>query len=386
MVGTSAQCVCAVSYSAWAPQSRASLVRRLLHSQREPTWFIDQVTALLSLLAPACPSLQQLQLTGNIGRGLLTTFGAHCKQLTCLEITEGVEEESLTQLHQILPKLTHCKIAQGHWWGAHQRSDTTRCCRSLLTCTTLTSLDLSDTIPAPEVWREPPPGLRDLRCMLSKTLPRGLVFGELKSLQCGLANNGGVMLEDIAAFLRMAPQLERVKLVAREAIVNPFAPAIEVNIQASTASDLVYLHERVSSGLAVTSPLYTSANLPGLNLKIVCEQDVEFTFADYLATLPIFNAPGAFTGLSLWSYKPEPCFPSVVKVIAARFPQVTTLAFRFDAGTLTIKDLKHLALFPAVQRLSLRYADLTESSLAILCSRMASLKYLQIYSFDFFHR
>lgn len=300
-----------------------------------------------------------------------------------------MREESLTQLHQVLPTLAHCKIAAGRQWGGNEQPEASPCCRSLLTCTTLTSLDFYDSMPTPDVWRELPPGLRDLRCMLSATPPESLVFGNLRSLQCncGPAANC-VLLEDIAAVLRMAPKLEVLNLVSGEAslesmLERPFAPAIEVCVQASTVSDLVYLHGRVSSGLAVTSALYTGGDLPGFTLDRCFEEDDEFGVAEYLATLPTFDVPGAFTGLILRSYSLPCCFPSIAKVAAARFPQVTTLVIKFDDQTLGTKDLKHLVLFPAVQRLSLQNADLTGTSLAILCSRMASLTCLQVCSQDF---
>ncbi|MEW5311985.1 MAG: hypothetical protein WDW38_003651 [Sanguina aurantia] len=123
--------------------------------------------------------------------------------------------------------------ANGRQWGGNEQPEASPCCRSLLTCTTLTSLDFYDSMPTPDVWRELPPGLRDLRCMLSATPPESLVFGNLRSLQCncGPAANC-VLLEDIAAVLRMAPKLEVLNLVSGEAslesmLERPFAPAIE---------------------------------------------------------------------------------------------------------------------------------------------------------------
>lgn len=335
-----------------------------------------EVSLLLSLLAPACPALQHLQLTGDVGRGLLAALGACSSKLTSLEVMHGVSSEALQQLHLLLPSLTHCRVegTPTSWRNSHTRP----CCLSLLSCISLTSLDVGSCSLTLEMWHALPESLRELGCSLPKEPLVGLRL--LKSLHlfrycCNFTGNL-VHVNCLVPVLREAPNLEC--LVMSNGKDNNHGSNLVFQFYSPCASssipDLVYLHDRILSGLAVTSTLHgVQRKHSGVTLEFwMYEGNMgEYpSMAEYLAALPHFPA---FKGVNLDGGMQGLSMESLMQGVKAVFPNLEVLGL---AKAIRNRDLTHLNLFTALQYLTLGGAQVSLVALSILCTQMPQIKVL----------
>lgn len=348
---------------------------------------MEGLVAVLSQLGPACPALRHVTVTGSVGRPFLAALGASCSKLACLEVMDGRWGDELRQLHLILPALTHCKLAaEPHTvrWAPIPRSGA--CCLSLLSCTSLTSLDVGTSSLTLEMWQALPPGLRELRCALDTDPPDDLtVLRSLQHLECYCHPDGNyVGLCRLAAVVHSAPHLRSLHIAGRggEADGSSLVSELLVEFAPSSISDMVYLNERIANGLVATSTLCAGGVFQGVTLHIVQrsyrymeeEEDGTVDVVAYFRMLPTLPA---FTGLVLTSDQATENFPAVAQGITSAFPNLRALALHLRA-CVNNKDLTRLGAFTALEHLSLEKADVNPSSLAMLCTRLGSLRMLRL--------
>lgn len=343
----------------------------------------EVLAVLLSQLAPVCPALQQLNVKGDIGRGLLSALGEACSKLSCLEVVEGMADDALQQLHLVLPALTQVKIPNPALDEGSSLS-TKSFCLALLSCTSLTSLDVSTSKLSASMWQALPTGLRELCCSLDDETPAGLrVLESLEHFQC-LCNPAGnyTCLGSLVSVLRIAPHLKHLRVSGHAGNVDDGSSLVSEVCTAcvmSSIQDLVYLNDHVFSGLSVTSTLCVGqVDFPGLNLSLfasLVRVDNEVAaegLEQYLAALPPLPA---FTGLALacWDIRENVC--TLARCIAAVFPNLKALHLSLP-GSVGSRDMQHLGCFTALEHLSLEQADVSLTCLAVLCTHMPSLQSL----------
>lgn len=336
------------------------------------------VATLVSLLAPAVPALQQLQVSSHVGRGLLAAFGSSCPNLSRLVVIDGGAFEALTQLHLVIPGLTHCQVeppqVAGDWLPP-----VAPCCLVLLSCTSLTRLDVGPATLSLDMWNSLPSGLRELHCALTPEPLVGLSILSLQTFRCSCTFSGNcIEMASLVAVLRVSPELQSLHVVGwgLDSERSNFISEVYFTCSASSISDLVYLNGRVSSGLAVTSTRCAGGEFLGLNLSVSLwsDNDQYATFTEFLVMLPPLPA---ITGLILCSDVAEHSISAISRAIASVFPSITALVLELPQSIST-QDLARLGSFTSLQHLSLQDAEVTEGSLAMLCSRLVALKVLRL--------
>lgn len=367
-----------------------SITRLELESQCMQSSSAADIAELLSLLAPACPAVQQLQVAGDIRRRVFAALGASCNSLSCLQVKHGVTSEALQQLHLLLPRLTHCSIAAQLPIDAAAAE---QCCLGLLSCSSLTHVNLGSRCLTPKMWRALPPGLRELQCSLECSPPTSTTFPNLQHVKCQYRlSDCDLELAKLVAFLRLAPELHTLLLSLNERepsedhshgeISVDTAAHLAVPCSSGSIQDLLYLHERVMAGLAISSAFRGGGVSKGVNICMEDnEDDVGFQddgIAGFLAMLP---AMPAFSRLILWSMIAQPSFASITQGVTAAFPNITSLAIEL-AQTVTSENLTHLGALSALQHLYVNEAHVTTSSLIMLCNRMPHLKVLTLEECD----
>lgn len=340
---------------------------------------VERVAGMLSLLPPAIPALQHLQLAGNIGRGLLVAFGAACSNIFRLTVADGVSCEPLAQLHLLIPGLTHCKVqappTTGDWLP-----QIASCCLPLLSCTSLTSVDVGHCTLPLEVWHALPPGLSKLHCAVAPEPLAGLRLMEsLHHFSCHCTFTGNLVeMCSLVAVLRVTPALVSLSVDGwgSESERSSFLSEVYLTCAAASVPDLVFFNARVTSGLVVTSTWCAGGASQGVNLSLSLWADnAEYgDITEFLAILPPLTA---ITGLILCSNLLRHSMTLVSRGIAAVFPNITALVLELPESIST-KDLTHLGSFTALQHLSLRDAEVTPASLAMLCSRLLALRELRL--------
>ncbi|MEW5317915.1 MAG: hypothetical protein WDW38_009177 [Sanguina aurantia] len=350
----------------------------------------DCLGQLLSLLAPACPALQQLTVTGDLGRRMLVAFGKNCSKLSSLEVTD-VSCSTLHQLHLIMPSLTHCRVPALP--GTRPCDNTPpKCCLSLLSCTTLTHVDIGAGALTAKLWRALPLGLRELRCHLARKPPAGLkALPRLQTLHLECDRLGRVDVCDVVAVLRISPQLGKVQLwpgvihepcnwsysISTPHLCLPSPPSHP----GTRIPDLIHLNERVLAGLAVSSSSCRGDILfEGVVVSLLDDElgDDERGTDGLVASLPPLTA---FTCLILEEFRERGELSTVTKGLAAAFPNLETLVIDqslqlSEAGGVVYmenSDLRGFAGLKLLQQLSLRCVHVEPMQLAMLCSRSASL-------------
>lgn len=360
----------------------------------------EPMAALLSLLAPMCPALQQLQVKGDVSRGLLVAFGESCRNLFSLKLVTGVSSDNL-QLNLIMPRLTHCCYRAAHGDdtpesypdGAYEYYRNSQdlvepCCLALLSNTSLTHIDFGFITLRDEMWHALPPGLQSLRCALSDNMytpPADLVMMEkLQQLELCCSNGVKVDLGHLVQILSVAPAVRILHMTGWDPDIrgnmshsgDPHT-FIEVCITRDSISDLHFLHDRVLAGLAVTSATLEGEIVAGVSLNLISTRKfgaVEEQFFSFMENLPPFPEVSGLQVRCIENTRGE--YPSITKLIASTFPSLTCL--RIGDRHIKDVDLVHLRVLAGLKFLSLPAAQLTTTALGFLCSRLDSLGVLHL--------
>lgn len=189
----------------------------------------------------------------------------------------------------------------------------------------------------------------------------------------------------LAATLRAAPNLKSLMLLTSASLADGPTTMSEIYTARSDAGivDLVYLHDRVSCGLEVTSSMCGGrGDFLGVNVYVWlgqndggdAEEEDFLQVAEYFAALPTFPE---FKGLKLSSDILQANFASLMQEILRVFPNLEALTFWLE-DTMCSRDLKHLEAFTHVQYLALGDMQLCSASLALLSNRMPMLQVLYL--------
>lgn len=319
---------------------------------------------------------------------MLAAFGGWCSKLSCLELTDLTDRssEALHQLHVILPQLTHCSLPSLPVTSEATDSYAQPCCMSLLSCTSLTHLDLGTGTLPPHMWSALPSGLRRLKCALDYAPPADVnTPNNLQHLEICCDEYDCVDLRSILAALWVVPQLKTLTLCGTgepskgRLMPRIYVPCIiEDEPDGSQAQALLYLHELVAAGLHVTSSLNGKEAFEGVTLSIGdgldCDEDEGV--GDFLACLPPFPA---FHGLVLDDTEDLESEGISLQGIAATFPNLTS--FTMSTGAIQIGDLEQLGGLKALQNLALATEEALPAPgyMDALCSHLPCLKMLCLY-------
>lgn len=367
----------------------------------------ESMTELLSLLATACPALQQLYVEGDISMSLLAVFGASCPDISSIKmVTEALSAPS-EKLQQLFPRLTHycCQSAEGDESKdlsdvgedvdqvTDKFADAGVSCSALLPCAPLTHMDFGMLPLTPEMWHALPQGLQLLRCCVSKTgstPPAGLrALKSLQHLELYCTHTMEVELGQVVLVLRVAPNARTLTLSSCEK--NQTGPrgdeaadiqtCIRVLCLRDSIPKLSFLHDRMLAGLGVTSNSLQERSFAGVRLMtrhrdnggLVEEDNISW----FLEKLPPF---AAFKGLELiFANNAVHREPSITQRIAAAFPNLTFL--RIHSYPITNDDLVHLEGCAALQHLYLSSVEVNARGVFMLCTRLTSLEVLQLSGF-----
>lgn len=357
----------------------------------------SDMSIMLLQLAAACPAMQRLQVWGDIGRDPLAAFGAACPNLSCLHLSHELSSQTLQQLHLILPSLTQVRVQPppSYRQYAFGQPPAGLYFLSLLTCASLTDIDVGHCSLTPEMWHALPTGLRALHCAFgrevicfSKTLDNLKYFG----CYCQIDRNH-VEGTCLVAVLHAAPGLLSLTLLGgggRMNIKNPrtHMSTVVMGCWPSDLPDLMYLHDRVAAGLNVTSTLNNGEDFCGLYLTLWHEAPPGFgpnrVPAQFMASLPQLPAvsglvldvvegiEGALQDLSTLT----------ISSIIARFPNLTHLTISHGDGT-GLNKLVNLAACKGLQYLCLENVLVTPMQLAMLCSHLVYLKSVELNACKF---
>lgn len=351
-----------------------------IHSGPMHSCALHAAATLLSLLAPACPALQQLTVRGDVGRPLFAALGVSCARLSSLEISE-VSNSYLESLELMMPHLTHYKLSlsrePGKWWR-------------YVSCASMTHLVLCESRLTAEVWRALPSGLTSLECCLEDNPLTGLtIVPSLQhlTLNCGQHSNIAE-LRSIIPVLHALPRLQQLHL--RTGATG--AAYMALNCAAARLPAVIYLLTRATAGLTMTMAGKGGEVSQGVYLSLTERgfeiQDAELdedggedicSVADFVASLP--PCPEV---AGVWIL--ETTFDSERSAmhIGSRFPRLSHLDMS-RAAVLDQEDLVLLAACSSLQHLSLGKADVTVVDLAMLCSRLPLLKVLQLQECEGFY-
>lgn len=346
---------------------------------------VDRFSELLSRLAPACPALQQLQVQGNIKRSVLAAFGAACTQLFFLKVMDRVPLDTFLDLHTALPHLSHCQLASSLQSLKRRPRSAKLGAMELLSCRLLTYIDVGPLGMSLAAWQALPSGLRSLHCLIDEEMPA--TFGPLICLgslthEWRSDDNSHLSLRNLVAILDVSPALQSLTLLChgtRHKCRHKFW--ISGRCVPSTNRDLVYLHKRVVSGLTITLLHGKTAPYQGLFVSLVASKHItpdeneaqDCSLEDFLALLP--HLP-RLTGLRL----ENDSFTSVVsltKYFATRCPTLTSLALDLKYSVRPA-SLVHLGCCNSLECLTLQSAKVCPASLALMCTRLVSLKALYL--------
>lgn len=125
---------------------------------------LEGMSMMMSPLAQVCPDLQHLQVTGNFTPSLVAAFGEACSKLVQLRVMHGGSDQALSDLHQILPSLSHCTVDP----TAVDFDSGFRVARlcTLLSCTSLTDLDVNYCTLLNEMLQALPLVMTRLQCFI----------------------------------------------------------------------------------------------------------------------------------------------------------------------------------------------------------------------------
>lgn len=369
-----------------------SITQLRIQTQRMHSSPVEKIATLLCPLAQKCPAVRKLIIVGDIGRPMLKAVGASCCNLSSLELT-GVSASAVQQLHLIMPHLTHCCLPSPTATAMPlDGNKAPACCRGILSCITLTHLDIGLYTLTSKLWKALPFALQELTCCLTRKPPSSLrILPNLRrlKLQCHMVNQ--VNLCDAVAVIRVAPQLEGLELCGEgeaslessSCIVPHLSVPVFTSNPGSRVSDLVLLHQRVAAGLKVHSTLRGGGSFQGVLLSLL-DDTLETGDEDaggFVASFPPFPA---FTGLMLEEFK-RGDVSTASKALGAAFPNLTTLVIDLFSSTeqdevieLENRQLVNLGGCLVLQHLCLEYVKVTPIQLAMLCPRLPFLRSLHL--------
>lgn len=357
------------------------ITRLDIDSQTVKRSSVAALATLLSLLAPMCPALKVLLVSGDVGPALLMAFGTACPSLYRLEVTSGVVASSILQeLHVMMPSLTHCRIpdpplvAMTGWRPCFPQP----CVASILTSTSLTHMYLGACELEPKHWNALHVGLQALECTYKtqqSTALKPMTDLRRLALHCNTSQrHSHVRASDLVMILGAAQQLQALDLCAKIMVRAPtdwLLTYISLDFLSHSIEDLIILHNRILAGLAVTSNLGEEKETKGLN--ILLQEDLEED--EFHESMPSFPA---FTGLSTRLVGNSVC--TTLHKLTNMFPNLTSLVLGKSNDTFESNstDLLQLAACPFLQRLNLGYTRGAKNMLATVRSHLPSLKELKL--------
>lgn len=360
----------------------------------------EPMTLLLSQIAPMCPALQKLQITGEFSRGLLVAFGESCINLSYLKLVTG-SSESLQQLSLVMPHLTHCSYRVPHteplvgsydgdaveYFRLEEVLETAEpCCVALFSCATITHMDIGFIALSDGIWDALPEALQSLRCSVDGfgVCNASLKAEKLQQLEICCIDGYETSLRELVQILSLAPAVKGLNLLGWDQdkagcwhVTNDAHLFIDVDLTSQGILDLVFLHDRVLAGLSVTAEDLEGRIVAGVSLFMARYElgNTDDLLKEFMAKLPPFPA---FCGLKVCCPPRDPSTqaPSITKLITAAFPGLTSL--RIIDHVIQDRDLLHLKECAALQYLRLPSAGVSSAALEDLCTRLNSLEVLRL--------
>lgn len=364
-----------------------SITHLEIHVQPTNESSSEEVAVVLSQLATACPALQHLRVTGELGRAFLATLGASCSKFRCLEVMLGVSCVDMHDLHLILPGLTECRLEAFHLPGDDDDWFPTRdCCLTLLTCTTLTRLDIGTSQPTRAMWQAFPASLKELCCCATYGVTGVGRMNCVTHFSCmcdPLANF--VELSCLVEVLRLMPNL-KVLVLAWKGDENdgPSISKVFSRCAACIIPDLKYLHNLVCSGLQVSSQMCSTLGVgvyfEGICLSLCVDSDDDDgdEIEDMVEFISLLPPCPEILGLDIVMETCQPSILSLTQSIAAVFPNLQALRLQLPGGWISSRDLQYLGVFTSLQHLFLDPAHVSPAMMAMLCVRLSQLKSIQV--------
>ncbi|MEW5298372.1 MAG: hypothetical protein WDW38_000896 [Sanguina aurantia] len=339
----------------------------------------DAATAL-GPLARACPRLQQLVVTGDVGPSLLAIFGAACSGLTTLEACK-VGPHTAERLAELLPHVTATCMALVSLED-QDGGDPEAYIPAIRACSTLVSLDIGIHPLTREMWGALPPCLETLHagdpgdhpasvgldqaaedpraagpCPAWPTLPNLVHL-------CMFAYHMPISL--LASLLRATPNLSSMW------VGEVWAPRSVDQIP-----DLSQVHARLKEGLDIKQifPLAVS-HKEGLILQLrdvpgEGDESDPATALSFVNSLPVFEH---FVSVGLQTVE-----PMLLPALARAFPRLVMLSI---ATPVQSGGLPCLAVFPGLQILNLSSSRNGFSALQVgaMCLQFPLLQQLAVRS------
>lgn len=311
----------------------------------------QSLSTMLASLAPACPQLQNLVVSGVLSEESVEQFAAHCPHICQLDVEPGtISVHALQQLHQLLPKL--------HSFTFHERFDfdepspgyrrafpaaVKTAAAALSSCVSLKHLNLACCDLDSSMWEQLPPNLESL-CGSSCDAPPATLDRKLRSLLT-LKMGEPSRLLDVNRILLMAPNLKSLDLEVD----------IDCALDVQSPLHLGRLRERLQKGLLVGMLSLTD--------------DTHMTHSKYLSQIQPLPGPLCVQLMQTSPLKEGDCLAELGRA----FPGLKTL------HVFTIKIFDH-ALFGLFSCTSLRVLDfydcdrITPPGVMMMCTKMPWLE------------
>lgn len=352
----------------------------LQHNDKGFSITAADVATALGPLARACPRLQHLIVTGDVGPSLLAIFGISCSNLTILEAC-NIGPHTAERLTELLPHVTSTCMALVSVED-QDAGDPEAYIPAILACRTLISLDIGTHQLTRKMWGALPPCLETLYAGDPGDNPAfvGLDQAEEDPLSggpcpawptlpslvhlCMFAYHMPISL--LASLLRATPNLSSVWLG------EVWAPRSVDQIP-----DLSQVHARLKEGLDIKQlfPLAVS-HKEGLILQLrdlpVGEDDLHpATALSFVNSLPVFEH---FVSVGLQTVE-----PMLLPALARAFPRLTMLSI---ATPVQSRGFPSLAVFPGLQILNLSSSKNSFSALQVgaMCLQLPLLQQLGVRS------
>lgn len=328
------------------------------------------VASVLGPLASACPRLQKLKVTGDVGVPLLTAFGSACGSLTFLE-TFNVPAETLERLGELIPRVRSTEIAL--FWDDlfnYEEEDAENPEEFLLaisSCSTLTSLNIGVRDLTQDVWLALPPSIEKLHageyCIsdaLETQQQQPPKQPRLPNLRKVVSIHENIPLCSVANLLSASPGLQEL------AIGDVWVPC-----NVSSIPHLVVVNERLGHADLTVRDSYMRGDSgwpkDGMLLSLIDVED-ETPTSLFVSKLPVLEH---FKSMQLQTME-EPLLTG----LATAFPRLDTLLVCSFVG---VRQLPGLILFPMLERLDLWSVKnrLSTKNMRVLLLKMRLLRHLR---------
>lgn len=359
--------------------------------------FVSTLTEVLEPLAVASPAVQQVHISGSIGRSVIASLGISCKQLTALELGGcDVPIASLERLHLLLPRVTHLKLLPSRrvysryeerqpkydWHDVYQKyaNLVLDACHD---CPSLTDLDA----PWVHEGQHPLPSQLQRACLATAEF-RGRSFDPSEHIRRNTElqvlklhdNLGHTRATQVARVLEESPLLTSLQVVLPTLSSRPHTCVADV------ASCVIAIQERCKQGLA-----FSARNSAGIPLGLCVGLGAAYTYQGEtistddprvvsaesdleprLQQLSSFQVT-MFSKVWVTDVFPGHSFQLLPKI----FPQITSLLF--SQCTFGPSDLLRLTSLSSLEHMEFcDCVDLTVTALTGLCLQLATLKFLTI--------